>query len=207
VREGIRILAASGVPVVTMVSDIHTPHRSAYVGIDNRQAGRLAGHLMGRLVPGGGKIALFAGSTVYRGHEEREAGFRSILRTEHPALSIVDLSEIQDDRARAHGATADLLRRHPDLAGIYNMGAGTQGIARALKEAGRDRQVVLIGHEATDDNKALLLDGTLDAVIDQNPRVEAREALNLLIAAARDEPYDLIPPRLAVVFKENMPGD
>ena len=38
--------------------------------------------------------------------------------------------------------------------------------------------MVFLGHEVTDGTKDLLLDGTLDAVIDQNPRVEAREALN-----------------------------
>ena len=67
--------------------------------------------------------------------------------------------------------------------------------------------MVLIGHEATDDNKRLLLDGALDAVIDQNPRVEAREALNALTRAARDEAYALVPPRLAIVFRENLPED
>jgi LacI family transcriptional regulator len=36
--------------------------------------------------------------------------------------------------------------------------------------------VVFVCHEATESNKAFLLDGTVDAVIDQNPRVEAREA-------------------------------
>jgi LacI family transcriptional regulator len=208
VREGIRALAASGVPVVTMVSDIQTVHRVGYVGIDNRQAGRLAGHLMGRFVTESeGKVALFAGSTIYRGHEEREAGFRSILRAEHPGLTIVDMREIQDDRDRAFAEAKDLLRRHPDLAGIYNMGAGTYGIARALKEADLGRRIALIGHEATDGNKALLLDGTIDAVIDQNPRVEAREALNLLTATARGDPYEMIPLRLQVVFKENLPFD
>ncbi len=46
VREAIRSLSASGVKVVTLASDIlHVP-RIAYVGIDNRAAGRLAGYLM-----------------------------------------------------------------------------------------------------------------------------------------------------------------
>ena len=31
-----------------------------------------------------------------------------------------------------------LLERYDDLAGIYNIGAGNQGIARALKERGRE---------------------------------------------------------------------
>ncbi|TIY09816.1 MAG: LacI family transcriptional regulator, partial [Mesorhizobium sp.] len=51
----------------------------------------------------------------------------------------------------------------------------------------------------------LLLDGTLDAVIDQNPRVEAREALNTLTHAVRGLPYELHQPRLQVIFRESIP--
>jgi LacI family transcriptional regulator len=97
------------------------------------------------------------------------------------------------------------LAEHPDLTAIYNAGGGTSGIARALKESGR--RIVFVAHEATDANKALLLDGTLDAVIDQNARVEAREALTTLIAAARGQRYDPVPPRLQLILRENLPTD
>lgn len=207
VREAIRRLAARGVKVVTIASDIlHVP-RIAYVGIDNRQAGRLAGYVLGRFLGGAEarKVALFAGSLSYRGHEEREMGFRHVLAEEFPNLEIVELREMRDDRERAFQEASALLARHPDLAGIYNIGAGNQGVGRALKERGVAGSVVFVGHEATEGNKALLLDGTLDAVIDQNPRVEAREALNILAAAIRGESIEMHPPRLQIIFKENIP--
>lgn len=208
VREAIRALAAAGQPVVTLATDIQNVPRLAYVGIDNRQAGRLAGHLMGRLLPQApAKAALFAGSLSYRGHEEREMGFRHILRDEYPHIQILDLREIMDDRHRAEVETRALLLQHPDLAAIYNLGGGTSGIAVALHERDLARKIVLIGHEATEGMKRLLLDGTVDAVIDQNPRVEAREALNLLTAAAKDQPYSFVPLRLQLVLKENLPDE
>ncbi|THF55274.1 LacI family DNA-binding transcriptional regulator [Ollibium composti] len=207
VREALRSLAASDVKVVTIASDIlHVP-RVAYIGIDNRAAGRLAGYVMSRFMGTGraGKVALFAGSLSYRGHEEREMGFRHLLAEEHSHIEIVELREMLDDRERAYSEAAALLDRHPDLAGIYNIGAGNPGIARALKERGRERSVVFVGHEVTEGTKSLLLDGTMDAVIDQNPRVEAREALNVLSNAVRGQAGDYHPPRLQIVFKENIP--
>ncbi len=209
VREAIRTLAALGTPVVTIVSDIQNVPRIAYVGVDNRQAGRLAGYLLGRLLGNraGAKVALFAGSFSYRGHEEREMGFRHVLRDEFPDLRFVDTRETFDDRLRALDETRALLATHPDIAGIYNVGAGMWGIAEALKERSLGHKVVLVGHEATEANKLLLLDGTLDAVIDQNPRVEAREALNLLSATITGRPYKFISPRIQVVFKENLPDE
>src|SRR5690606_41278648 len=57
-----------------------TLFRSAYVGLDNRAAGRTAGLLLGRFIgPRTGKVAMIAGSRHYRGHEEREMGFHHIL--------------------------------------------------------------------------------------------------------------------------------
>jgi len=209
VRESLRALDRAGVPVVTLASDVQSVPRLAYVGIDNRQAGRLAGQLMGRLLhrQHDTHIALFAGSLSYRGHEEREMGFHSILRDEFRNIHIVEMREVLDDRERAYQEAKSLLKQHPDLAGIYNVGSGTQGIARALTEAGRAQDVILICHDATDGNKHLLLNGTVDAVIDQNARVEAREALNLLSAAAEGKAYNFIPPRLQVIFRENIPYD
>ena len=87
---------------------------------------------------------------------------------------------MRDDVERAYAEAVSLLDAYPDLAAIYNIGAGSSGIARALKERGRERDVTFIAHEISAENRLLLLDGTLDAVIDQNPRVEAREALNIL---------------------------
>lgn len=207
VREGIRRLADRGVKIVTMVSDIqHTP-RIGYVGIDNRAAGRLAGYLIGRFLPKDmpQKIALFAGSLAYRGHEEREMGFRHILSEEFPYLQIVDLREIRDDRVRAYEESTTLLRSHPDLAGIYNIGGGNSGIGNALEECGRSREVVFVGHEVTEDTRLMLIRGTMDALIDQNPRVEARETIAMLKATIRGEPLMYIGPRTQVVLKENIP--
>jgi LacI family transcriptional regulator len=207
VREAIRGLSANGVKVVTLATDIAHVPRVAYVGIDNRQAGRLAGYILGRFLgtTEPKKVAMFAGSLSYRGHEEREMGFRHVLADDFPNLTIVELREMRDDREKAYTEAAALLDRHGDLAGIYNIGAGNQGIARALRERHLEGSVVFLGHELTEGTKQLLLEGTMDAIIDQNPRVEAREALNLLSQAVKGLPYEGHPPRLHVIFKENIP--
>lgn len=67
------------------------------------------------------------------------------------------------------------------------------------------RATVRLPAELTAHNRARLLDGTLDAVIDQNPRVEAREALNILSQSVRGLPYEYHLPRLQIIFRENIP--
>jgi LacI family transcriptional regulator len=208
VREAIRSLARAGTPVVTLISDIHHVPRAGYVGIDNRSAGRLAGYLMGRLLgPGRHKVALFAGSLSYRGHEEREMGFRHILAEEFPNLEVIDLTEVRDDNVRAYDAAREHLEEHPSIGAIYNIGAGNRGIARALEEKGLARSVIFVGHEITPHTKRMLLSGTMDVAIDQNARVEAREAVAQLTRIARGESWSMHPLRIAVLFKENIPED
>ena len=53
----------------------------------------------------------------------------------------------------------------------------------------------------------MLIRGTMDVLIDQNPRVEAREAIAMLKAAIRNEPIHYHGPRIQVVLKENIPDN
>ncbi len=209
VREALRSLVAAGTHVVTIGSDILQVPHLGYIGIDDAQAGRLAGYMVGRLLGRGarGKVAFFAGSLAYRGHQEREIGFRQVLTQDFPGLEIVECREVQENRDRAKAELIALVERHPDLAAVYSAGGGTAGIAAGLVARSHDQEIVFIAHDLTGSNKALLLNGTLDAVIDQNARVEIREALNTLINATRQNPYRMVPPRLQIIFKENLPGD
>ncbi len=220
VREAVRAVLSSGVPVMTIASDLGgpgadpdiantetVPHHG-YVGIDNEKAGRLAGYLLGRFL-GAGKheVAFFAGSREYRGHQERELGFRRIIADEFKSLVIVDRREVRDDRTLAETEMTDVIGRHPRLSGLYNAGGATSGIARALVRAGRAPRTVVVAHDLTEGNRALLQDGTLDAVIDQNARVEVRETLTALTAIARKEVSRMIPPRIQIILRENLPDD
>lgn len=209
VRESVRRLIANGVVVLTLVSDISHVGRVSYVGIDNRAAGRLAGYLIGRFLPGAtGKVALIAGALAYRGHEEREMGFRHILQERFPSMQIIAPREIREDAGRAYDETRALLRDYPDLLAIYCIGAGHDGIARALIEHGREKDIVFIAHDLTEDTRALLLDGVMDAVIDQNARVEARDAIDRLARAIRgDADIPHVTVRIQSVFPENIPSE
>ena len=208
VREAVNSLDDRGVPVITMVSDLSHARRLGYVGVDNRAAGRTAGYLLGRFIGrGGGKVAMIAGSLSYRGHEERELGFRHILREELPRLEIVDLREGLDDPDRNYAATREILAQHPDLLGIYNIGAGSRGVARALSDSGRARDVIFIGHELTRYTRQFLIDGVMDAVINQNARQEAINSMRMLANchANRDPLANVEPSRIEVFVRENLP--
>jgi len=209
VREAVAELADLGIPAITLVSDLSASRRAAYVGLDNRAAGRTAGYLIARFVgpARNAKIAMIAGSLSYRAHEEREAGFLHLFAEHYPQMQVVGLREGYDDEQTNHRQTRALLEQHPDLAAIYNIGGGAAGIGRGLKERGRDREIVLIGHGLTPDTRALLIDGTMDAVINAFPQTIVNHSVRILsnLRDGKSALLGLEPVQISVVLRENLP--
>ncbi|PWE76352.1 LacI family transcriptional regulator [Bradyrhizobium sp. SUTN9-2] len=218
VRAAINDLVDAGAKVVTLVSDVPSSRRHHYVGIDNIAAGRTAGALVGRLVgQRSGKVAIIAGSQGLRDHAERIFGFNQVMATEFPDLSVLPVLEGRDEDDRSEQLLARLLGKHGDIVGLYNVGAGTQGVAKALNgkalndkasgAAGRDKQVVFVGHDVTALTRRLLLQGVMDAAISQNPGHEARAAVRVLLALARGEPIlsEQEKIRIDIVMRDNLP--
>lgn len=170
-----------GIAVMTLVSDLPGSARRNFIGIDNVAAGRTAASLMGRFLPQGGAVAVVAGSLHLRDHAERLEGFTAALAAEFPAISIIGPVEGHDERTETAAIISAILEDNPDLAGIYNLGAGNAGLVSALEASGRARALRVIAHELTEPTRAGLRSGAIDVVLDQNPDGEIREA----IAAAR----------------------
>ncbi len=208
VREAIDDLAAAGVTVVTLVSDVPRANRAHYVGIDNSAAGRTAGSLIGRFLAGrSGKVGLIAGSVALRDHIERQLGFEQVMNSDFPGLRLLPVREGRDEDGRVEALCTDLLKEHPDLVAIYNIGAGTAGVIAALEAAGRGRDVILVAHDLTAFSRRHLIRGTIDAIVNQDAGHEARSATRLLMAEREGIP--IYPGqeriRIDIFLRENVP--
>ena len=208
VRAAVNDLVDGGTKVVTLVSDVPSSRRHHYVGIDNIAAGRTAGALVGRFVgPRPGKVAILAGSQGLRDHAERIFGFNQVMASEFSQLDVLPVLEGLDQDERSEHLMMRLLNDHPDVVGLYNVGAGTPGVAKALIDSGRANQLVFVGHDVTVVTRKLLLQGVMDAVISQNPGHEARAAVRVLLALARGEPIlsEQEKIRIDIVMRDNLP--
>ena len=208
VREAINALTDRGVAVVTLVSDVPNSKRLHYTGIDNSSAGRTAATLMGRYCCGRqGKVGLIAGSLSLRDHIERQFGFEQVMMHEYPGLTLLPVRESRDDPDRVRAVAAQLLQDHPDLIGLYNVGAGTPGIIAALEQSGRQRQVVYIAHELTDESRRALIDGTIDIIINQDAGHEIRSAIRVLASKADRLPIvsSMERIRIDIYVRDNIP--
>lgn len=207
VREEINALKREGLVVATLVSDVPSALRDRYVGIDNTAAGRTAGSLLGRFLgERSGKVAVIAGSLALRDHAERRFGFEQVIAQDFPGVEVIAVREGRDDPDRVRLLAADLLRDHPDLRGVYNVGAGTSGVIAALEASGRQREVVFVAHELTEENRAALIRGTIDALVNQDPGHEARSAARILQALVNGWPIldDQERIRIDIFVRDNV---
>jgi len=202
VREAVDELVRAGIPVVTLCSDIGDVERLAYIGVDNRAAGRTSGFLMGRFCHGAGKLAVVWGGQLYRSHEEREIGFRTVLRQDYPALQIIEAVNGNDDPGLNFACVSDLIARHPDLLGVYCVGGGQGAVAAAIESAGLAQKLVMIGHNFNDETKPYVLSGTIDAIIHQDMTRIADAALNCLIGVKGSPVSAGIP--IEIITRENL---
>ncbi len=208
-RAAILRLCAAGVRVVTLASDVLDSGRAAYVGVDNRAAGRTAAQIMGMMAQGReGAVALFLGSHDFHGHREREAGFRALMSGRYPRLRLLPAEETGEDSSRSRASMASLLRHHADLAGVYCVGAGRTGIVQAIRDRGHRERPFTVLHDLTHNARGWLAEDLIDAVIDQNARLVGEQAvirlLGAIAAATPLLPARNIEPR--IILRENLPA-
>ena len=206
-RNAISQLSEAGIRVITIVSDVLSTPRAAYVGVDNRVAGRTAGLLMGRMAGAmTGSLCLFLGSRAYHGHEERENGFRAVITEQFPGLQLLPAIKTDEDNATSYNSARRMLQEIGDVVGLYCVGAGRSGIARALAELGGRRPFVIL-HDLTDRTRSYLAEDLIDVVIDQNARLLGEQSvLRLLGSIASAAPFltlKYIEPR--IILRENIP--
>nr|WP_314418480.1 LacI family DNA-binding transcriptional regulator [uncultured Erwinia sp.] len=154
VNSEVRSAGARGVPVICLSTDL--PHSAAYVGVDEVSAGANAALLMGKMLPVKAAKVLFVVSATYRNQEEREMGFRRIVRNEFPHLEIQEKISSNDESEETYKLIKKYLQDNRDIAAVYNVAGGNRGIARALAEEKLTGKVIFIGHELTEHSQRML---------------------------------------------------
>ncbi len=206
VRDAIRRARAKGIHVVTLVSDLPLSDRDHFVGINNIAAGRTAALLMGRFTgPRPGKVLVLAATMLARDHSERRLGFDRVMQAEFPNLTVLPTLECHDDPDIIASAVPAALAAHPDILGIYSIGAGNRALIRVLKAHPHSRTI--IAHELSPHARAALEDGTFDVVITQDTGHIARSAARVLRAFAEGRQIIAAQERirLDVFIRENLP--
>ncbi|OIJ64356.1 LacI family DNA-binding transcriptional regulator [Streptomyces mangrovisoli] len=200
-------LAAAGIPVVTLVTDVPHSARLAYVGIDNRAAGATAAYLLAQWLgdrPGHVLTTISRGS--FRGEEERDMGFRSAMRQARPGRTLVEVTDSDGLDATQRELVLAALRRDADIVAVYSAGGGNVATLDAFDALGREC-AVFIAHDLDHDNTRLLRERRLSAVLHHDLRQDMRRACQIVMRAhhALPDVGPVLPSAIQVVTPFNMP--
>ena len=158
----------AGVPVAMVDSGIDSDKPVASIITDQYAGGFMAGEEMARLLGEEGLVAnlgIQAGS-VSAGRSE---GFADAI-AQYPNMSILETQWTDADAAKSLNIATDQLTGNPELAGSFSAAAPIAvGIAQAAKAKGVDKELVIITFDPSPEILPLFDDGTIQAIIAQDP--------------------------------------
>jgi len=186
ITSALRECMARGLGVVTLITDVDADARHTYVGVNNRAAGQSAAFLVGRHLEGrpSPSVAVVVATFSYTCHEDREIGFRSLLRQRFPHVNVVEVIKGADSGAATYEATRRCMEMHGALDGIYNVAGGNEGLAAALRERGLAGRTLYVTHEVNAVTEPLLRADVIDYLLSQDLRLLLRTAVEQMRHAA-----------------------
>ncbi len=171
-NSAIKRAKSAGIKVITADTQVTTP-TEGFIGTDNKKAGEQAGVRMCALLKQQGKdsgdVLIESSVAGIQTLKDRDAGFKSGLRT-CPAVRVAATRYNNNDLNTAASQVNDAITANPNLAGIFadNNTSGT-GAARAIKDNNAADKIPVVAFDTDPQENAALADGSLDALVVQNP--------------------------------------
>ncbi|WP_437689862.1 sugar-binding protein [Sorangium sp. So ce176] len=154
--------------LITFDSDAPKSNRLLYIGTNNYEAGKaLGGHIV-KLLPSGGKMAVFVGMLSADNAKQRLQGIEDAIAGKN--IEIVDKREDNTDRAKARSNVEDIINAHPDLklvAGLWSYNG--PAIAAAIEALGKKGKVLAAVFDEEEGTLTAIENGTISATVVQKP--------------------------------------
>jgi ribose transport system substrate-binding protein len=159
---------ASEALLFTHDADAPNSERVMYIGTDNVAAGRQAGELMKKALPEGGQAMLFVGTMDAANARERTQGIKEAI--EGSNIEIIDIRTDGGDQTKAKANAEDTLSKYPDIDLLVGLWAyNTPQIYNAVKAAGKDGQVKIVGFDEDQQTLRGIKEGTILGTVVQQP--------------------------------------
>ncbi|MCY6382188.1 LacI family DNA-binding transcriptional regulator [Hoeflea prorocentri] len=182
IRKAVNRLVAQDMPVVTLATDMPGTSRSAYVGLDNFYAGETAAWMVRKWSAGEKppRVLVTVRNDGFQSEGDRERSFRKAMERDCPASRIETFVEGQEGpefSERVARAAAQGLKP----SALYSIGGGNPALLDAMSRAGI-KLPLFIAHDLDPDNRLLLAQGRIDAVIYHDLADDIRNACQVVMS-------------------------
>jgi ribose transport system substrate-binding protein len=167
-QVGVLDRVAEKTNLITFDSDAAKSKRLLYIGTNNYEAGKVLGGQIVKLLPHGGKIAVFVGTFSADNATQRLQGIKDAIAGHK--IDIIDKREDNTDRAKARSNVEDIVNANADLnlvVGLWNYN-GT-AIAAALDGLGKKGKVLAAVFDEDDGTLDGIANGAIQVTVVQKP--------------------------------------
>ncbi|WP_094548469.1 LacI family DNA-binding transcriptional regulator [Petroclostridium xylanilyticum] len=207
IREELKKLTTQNIKIITFNTDITGIERMCFVGQDLKKSGRVAGDLIGKLLPNGGNVLVITGIGKIKALQERLAGFKEIIEQEYPNINIIQVLENIHDSQSSYLKTVEFLKRQDSLNAIYvTNGIGTGGVGKAIQELNK-RHIKFVCFDKIPETIELIKDKIVDFTITQDPFMQGYLPIRILFEYFF---YNKLPDsqqiytKMEIITKENI---
>lgn len=185
------------VKVITVDTSVTTAS-DGFIGTDNVKAGEQAGRTLCRLIKDTGKssgsVLIESSVAGVQTIKDRDTGFKRGLAAGCPNVKVAAQRFNNNDINTAASQVNDVLTANRDIVGIFadNNTSGV-GAARAIKDNDAADRIPVVAFDTDPQENAALADGSIDALVVQNPYFFGYQGV---IEAGMAAVGSLPPPRL-----------
>jgi ribose transport system substrate-binding protein len=205
----LKAAADAGIKVVLVDTTVNDPSFAvSQISSDNIGGGKAAFDAIKQLAPGGGKVLVVSVDPGISTTDARVKGFEDATKADS-TFTYLGVQYSHNEPATAAKIVTAALQKDPDIVGVFatNLFAA-EGTATGIRQAGKQKQVKVIGFDAGPDQVKALSDGTVQALVAQQPGTIGTDGVEQAMAALDGKTTKKkIQTGFTIVTKENMNGD
>jgi ribose transport system substrate-binding protein len=188
--------AAKRVKIIAIDSAADSTVLTSLLTTDNVQAGRIAGDVLAEAIKrtyadAEGDVALITSLPGVASLEQRAKGFKEQIAAKYGALNLVADKVADGQGMTGFSIMTDLIAANPELRGVFATNPIiAQGAAQALAEKKTNRTgdtINLVGFGSDDKLIKFLQDGTIAALVVQDPFRMGYDGVKTALAASKGE--------------------
>lgn len=189
-RRPIEAAIDAGIEVVLVDTTLEDPSGVvSQIASDNLGGGAAAFQAIKDANPEGGKVLVIGVEPGISTTDARAEGFEAAA-AEDPAFESLGVEYSQNQPARAAQIVTSSLQANPDIVGIFAVNLfAAEGAATGIRQAGAE-DVTVVGFDAGPAQVEALREGTVQALIAQQPNFIGRTGVEQAVAALNGEEVD-----------------
>jgi ribose transport system substrate-binding protein len=176
--------AAAGIKIILVDTTTDDPsYAASAIASDNLGGGKAAFDAIKGLVPAGGKVMVMSTDPGVSTLDLRVQGFADAAKADS-TFKYLNVQYSHNDPATASNLISSSLQKDPDLVGVF---AGNlfsaEGTATGVRQAGKTNAVKIVGFDAGPNQVKALREGTVQALVAQQPATIGKDGLDMAVAA------------------------